>query len=81
MYHMKTMKASEFKAHCLAVLEEVARTGERVTVVKRGRPVAQIVPSVPGDARFPQQRLIGSVEILGDVLSPVLEPDAWEATR
>jgi prevent-host-death family protein len=78
---MKTLTASDFKAHCLAVLDEVARTGERVTVLKRGRPMAQIVPSVPGDARFPQQRLIGSVEILGDVVSPVLEADAWEATR
>jgi prevent-host-death family protein len=78
---MKTLKASEFKARCLAILNEVASTGERVTVVKRGRPVAQIVPSVPADKRFPQQRLIGSVEILGDVVSPVLDADAWEATR
>ena len=78
---MKTFKASDFKARCLAIVDEVARTGERVTVVKRGRPVVQIVPAVAGEARFPQQRLIGSVEILGDVVSPAVDPEDWEALR
>ena len=43
---MKIMKASECKAKLLAVLDEVAATGEPVTVTKHGKPVAQIVPFV-----------------------------------
>jgi prevent-host-death family protein len=39
---MRTMKASEFKAKCLRVLDEVQATGEPVQVTKRGKVVAQI---------------------------------------
>lgn len=38
------MKASEFKAKCLAVLDEVRDSGREVTVTKRGKPVAKVVP-------------------------------------
>lgn len=76
---MKTMAASEFKAKCLAVLDEVARTGERVVVLKRGRPVAQVSPAPPAGADYPQEDLRGKGEIVGDIIGPVLPPDAWEA--
>jgi prevent-host-death family protein len=39
----RTVPASHFKAHCLAMLDEVAATGEQILVTKRGRPVARIV--------------------------------------
>ena len=75
---MKTLAISDFKAHCLAVLDEVARTGEPVTILKRGKPLARVLPSVPVGERYPQQRLSGTVEILGDIVSPALSPDAWD---
>ena len=40
----ETMKASEFKAKCLALMDEVARTGERIVITKNGEPVAELVP-------------------------------------
>jgi len=40
---MRTMGAGEFKAKCLAVMDDVARTGEPVLVTKRGKPVARVV--------------------------------------
>lgn len=40
----RTMQASEFKARCLAVLDEVARNRSEVTVTKHGKPVARLVP-------------------------------------
>ncbi len=40
------MSATEFKAHCLAVLDDVAESRESVIVTKHGRPVAKIVPIV-----------------------------------
>lgn len=76
---MKQIGATEFKARCLAILDDVARTGEPVQVLKRGKVVARLVPAVEPDAEHPQSTLAGSVTILGDVLSPVvseLELDA-----
>ena len=76
---MKTMSASEFKAKCLAILDEVARTGEVVTVLKHGRPVAQVVPPAPRSEGYPQEALAGTVSFTGDVIGPVVEPYEWEA--
>jgi prevent-host-death family protein len=36
------MSASEFKAKCLATLDEVAATGEQIVITKHGRVVAQL---------------------------------------
>ncbi len=44
----KMIGAAEFKAHCLRILDEVERTGEPVTVTKRGRPVAELKPLTKG---------------------------------
>lgn len=41
---MREMKAGEFKAKCLAVMDEVAATGEPVVVTKRGKPIVRLVP-------------------------------------
>jgi len=78
---MKEINASEFKAKCLAIIDEVAQTGQTVTILKRGKPVARLVPSVPQRGDYPQETLLGSVTILGDVIDPVFEPDVWEATQ
>jgi prevent-host-death family protein len=78
---MRSIRASEFKAKCLAILDEVERTGEPVTILKRGRPVARLLPPVPEQGRYPQDALFGTVEILGDVLEPVLPAEDWEAEK
>jgi prevent-host-death family protein len=75
---MRTIAATKFKATCLAVLDEVARTGEPVLICKRGRPVAQLAPPLPEGARYAQEKLLGSVVIEGDVIEPVLPAAAWE---
>jgi len=41
---MTEIKASDFKARCLALIDEVASTGRPLTVTKRGRPLARLVP-------------------------------------
>ena len=73
------INASEFKAKCLAILDEVFATGRPVTILKRGKPVAQLVPPVGRDEGYPQGALMGSVEIRGDVVSPVVDPETWAA--
>jgi prevent-host-death family protein len=69
----KVIPAGEFKARCLALLDEVARTGGSLTVSKRGRPVAQVVPAAP---RKPVS-LRGSVRRAVDLVAPTGE--TWEA--
>ena len=40
---MHLISASQFKARCLSLLDDVALTGEEIVVTKRGRPVARLV--------------------------------------
>ena len=40
----RQIKASEFKAKCLALMDEVARTGNPLVITKNGKPVAELVP-------------------------------------
>ncbi len=77
------MAAAEFKAKCLAILDEVARTGERIVIMKRGKPVAQIGPTTQAESGFPQDRLrsLGGVVEVGDIVAPPLPAEAWDAVR
>lgn len=40
----RTVKAAEFKQTCLALMDEVERTGGTIIITKRGRPVARLAP-------------------------------------
>lgn len=69
-----TIKASEFKATCLALLDDVARTRRTIVVTKRGRPVAKLVPL---DEAAPTR---GSVRLLADEDDAYLSTGAaWDA--
>jgi prevent-host-death family protein len=77
---MKSMRAGEFKARCLKVMDQVRATREPVVITKRGRPVAKLVPvDRRGDDIF--GCLKGVVEIVGDIESPLVAPEDWEANR
>jgi antitoxin (DNA-binding transcriptional repressor) of toxin-antitoxin stability system len=39
---MREIKASEFKAKCLKLIDEVNATGEAIIITKRGKPVARV---------------------------------------
>lgn len=76
---METINATEFKAKCLALLDRVARSGEPITILKRGRPVAQLRPAVTGGEEYPQRTLRGTVQVLGNIIDPVVSLEDWEA--
>jgi len=77
---MKTMQAGEFKASCLKIMDQVRATREPVIITKRGRPVAKLVPIDRGsDDIF--GCLKGVMEIVGDIESPAVAPEEWEANR
>lgn len=73
---MQTVKASEFKAKCLALMDEVARTGEPLLITKKGKPVAELRPPSGGRAKTPFGLHRGLVDIRGDLVAPLGEP--WE---
>jgi prevent-host-death family protein len=75
---MKQITASAFKAKCLQLMDEVATTGEPITITKHGQPVCQLVPY----RRKPQTlygALQGSIRITGDLIAPT--DVAWEALQ
>jgi prevent-host-death family protein len=78
---MKSVAISVFKAQCLALLEDVARTGRPLVVTKRGKPLARVTPGDRSTSRSPQDTLRRTVETLDDIIAPVISPDAWNATR
>lgn len=67
---MEIVIASEFKAKCLKIMDEVAATGEPVIITKHGVPVAQLVPEVQKPETL-FGALQGSVIILGDIVGPI----------
>ncbi len=78
---MKTMPAGEFKARCLRVMEQVRTTRQPVVITKRGKPVAKLVPVGKGGGDDIFGCLKGVVEIVGDIESPLVPPEDWEALR
>ena len=73
---VRVLTASEFRARCLKLMDEVAAGGSEIVITKRGRPVARLTavrkrPSAP----FGRDR--GKFRIVGDIISP-LEVE-WEA--
>ena len=73
---MRTIKASEFKAKCLALMDEVARTGEPLLITKKGKPVAELRPCSSNRRKTPFGVHIGLVVITGDIVTPL--DGSWE---
>jgi prevent-host-death family protein len=78
---MQEIAISKFKATCLAVLEQVRKTGEPVLVTRFGQPVARIEPPAQSFKRIKLGSGAGTMEILGDIVSPISDISDWEATQ
>jgi prevent-host-death family protein len=74
----RMIKASEFKAKCLAVLDEVERTRRSVVITKRGKPVAELVPHAAKKHEL-WGLLKDELFIVGDIISPI--DVEWEALK
>ena len=72
----RTIKASEFKAKCLQLMDEVAESGDEIVITKNGRPVSRLVPyREKPQAPFGRYRDI--IQIHGDIGEPI--DVEWEA--
>lgn len=72
--------AAEFKAKCLALIDRVHTRGESITITKRGRVVARLVPAGEQDER-PWERARGHARWHGDPLAPAVDPGDVDAER
>ena len=64
------IKASEFRAKSLKLMDEVAASGEEIVITKNGKPTARLAPY-----RQRPKTFFGidrdKLEILGDIISPI----------
>jgi prevent-host-death family protein len=75
---IKTVPAGQFKANCLAIMDEVAAKRQAVVITKRGKPVAKLVPvEDEKGAIFGFLKGKGKIEIKGDIVSPAFSPEEW----
>ena len=77
---MKQMRASVFKARCLAVMDDVQATGEPVVVTKRGKPVVKVVPAARDNGDL-FGFMVGRMKIVGDIESPVVPLKEWKVLK
>ena len=79
---MEEVAISEFKAKCLALLEQVRKTKKPIRITRFGKPVAEVVPAGPAEKRGSWLGyMAGKMEIVGDIVSPVIDPNDIEALR
>jgi prevent-host-death family protein len=73
---------SEFKAKCLSLLDEVSKTKTPLRITRRGKAIADVVPA---SSETEERSWIGSmsdsIEIVGDIVSPVVDPETMEALK
>jgi prevent-host-death family protein len=72
----REISASDFKARCLELMDEVERLGIEIVITKHRKPVARLVPHRAASGGFVGS-MKGMVTVLGDIVSPTGE--AWEA--
>jgi len=77
---MKTIAASEFKARCLKLIDQVHDTGQPITITKRGRVVAILQPAGDEEQK-PWLRLRGTITRYDHPFKPAVDPSEWDALK
>jgi prevent-host-death family protein len=80
MVMKRTISAGAFKAQCLKLMDQVNAQRAEVVITKRGKPVARLVPVETAPTSI-FGCMVGTAELLGDLLEPVVAPNDWEANR
>ena len=77
---MKTMGISQFKSHALKILAQVAKSQEIITITKRGKPLAQIIPYRNSNTKHKPGKLADALVFEKDIISPFGE-EMWNACK
>jgi prevent-host-death family protein len=80
MMQTRVVSATEFKAKCLAFLDEIEKRGEPITITRRGLPVAVLGPLRRRAWKSPRNSWAGKARIVGDIVNADTS-DLWEVLR
>lgn len=72
----RVVSATEFKAKCLAFLDEIEDQAATITITRRGRPVAVLAPTKRKAGKSPKGAWAGKLEIIGDIVNA--ESGLWD---
>ena len=76
------ISAAEFKAKCLKLMDEIAKTRKSIVITKRGKPVAKLVAAEPERRRPLFGYMAGTITYVGDIESPTdFEGEAQAGTE
>jgi prevent-host-death family protein len=66
----RTLSVSQAKTHLLSLLNDLQTDPAPITITKRGRPIAQLIPASPTERPSGYGSMKGTVTIKGDIVSP-----------
>jgi prevent-host-death family protein len=82
---MRTIPAGEFKAKCLAIMDEIQAGGESVVITKRGKPVVRVTALEAGVDRPAKESILGFMRgtgiSVGDIVGPIIPSDEWDHSK
>jgi len=78
---MKDVPISKFKAKCLGLIEQVYKTRQPLRITRHGVPVAEVIPAGPDRKRKFLGDMVGTAQIVGDIISPVIDLEDIEVYR
>jgi prevent-host-death family protein len=76
----RTISVTEFKAKCLSMIDEIEQAGGSITLTKRGRPVAVLVPTPKKPWKSPRGSWTGKAQIVGDIVH-IDTSRLWDVVR
>jgi len=71
-----TYGAAQFKAHCLQIIEQVAKTGQEVRISKRGKSLVRVLPDLVSEPKESYGFMKGSAQIRDDLFRT---GEIWDA--
>jgi len=78
---MKQIPVSQFKANCSALVEQVRKTKRSIQITRRGKVIAEIRPVAPEKSANWMGSMKGTMKIVGDIVSPVIDLEDIEALK
>jgi antitoxin (DNA-binding transcriptional repressor) of toxin-antitoxin stability system len=76
----RVVNVTEFKAKCLALLDEIGKSGGSITVTRRGRPLATVGPAQEPAWKSPEGSWVGKILNVDELLE-VDTADLWEVSK
>lgn len=80
MVKTQLVTATEFKAKCLAMLDEMELRGETITITRWGKPVAVLGPPEKDAWKSPKDSWAGKAEVTGDIVNSDTS-ELWDVVR